>query len=120
VSDRPVRIQRSRAKGWKMPEGAVYVGRPTLWGNPFVCDDASKAVDAYQRHCQGGTQCFSMGSAGELQFAKNAHPNTLHCAWPEWMRDNLHALRGKTLACYCKLDQPCHADVLLEIANASI
>jgi hypothetical protein len=33
------RIQRSRAKGWRMPEGAVYVGRPTLWGNPWVpCD----------------------------------------------------------------------------------
>ncbi|MBK7274882.1 MAG: DUF4326 domain-containing protein [Actinomycetales bacterium] len=31
----PQRIQRQRTKGWRMPEGAVYVGRPTKWGNPF-------------------------------------------------------------------------------------
>ena len=32
----PQRIQRKRTKGWKAPEGAVYVGRGTKWGNPFV------------------------------------------------------------------------------------
>src|SRR5690348_3995079 len=32
----PRRIQRKRTKGWRMPEGAVYVGRGTRWGNPFV------------------------------------------------------------------------------------
>lgn len=32
---RPQRIQRKRTKGWRMPEGAVYVGRPTVYGNPF-------------------------------------------------------------------------------------
>lgn len=31
----PKRIQRQRKKGWRMPEGAVYVGRPSKWGNPF-------------------------------------------------------------------------------------
>jgi hypothetical protein len=31
----PKRIQRKRTKGWKIPEGAVYVGRPTIYGNPF-------------------------------------------------------------------------------------
>jgi hypothetical protein len=35
------------------------------------------------------------------------------------LRRHLHELRGKDLACWCALDQPCHADVLLEIANAS-
>ncbi|MGV7636606.1 DUF4326 domain-containing protein, partial [Mycobacterium kansasii] len=34
----PKRIQRKRTKGWRMPEGAVYVGRPTKWGNPFIVD----------------------------------------------------------------------------------
>jgi hypothetical protein len=32
----PERIQRRRAKGWRMPDGAVYVGRPTKWGNPWI------------------------------------------------------------------------------------
>jgi hypothetical protein len=34
--------------------------------------------------------------------------------WPELRAE----LRGKSLACWCPLDQPCHADVLLELANA--
>lgn len=40
----PKRIQRKRSKGWRMPEGAVYVGRPTKWGNPFCVVDV---IDAY-------------------------------------------------------------------------
>ena len=35
-TSKPKRIQRSRAKGWKMPANAIYVGRPTVWGNPYV------------------------------------------------------------------------------------
>lgn len=31
----PQRSQRRRVKGWRMPEGAVYVGRGSKWGNPF-------------------------------------------------------------------------------------
>ena len=31
--------------------------------------------------------------------------------------DVTRELRGRDLACYCPLDQPCHADVLLAIAN---
>lgn len=36
MGDMPPRIQRQRIKGWRMPEGAVFVGRPTLWGNPWI------------------------------------------------------------------------------------
>ena len=32
----PQRIQRRRTKGWRMPTGAVYVGRGTPWGNPWM------------------------------------------------------------------------------------
>lgn len=114
----PKRIQRKRTKGWTMPAGAVYVGRPTLWGNPFVCERVEEAVKAYRMHISMRmTQCFSMGP-GKLQFASNLHPNTLHHAWPEWAKENLPSLRGKDLACWCALDKPCHADVLLELANA--
>lgn len=35
MREAPRRIQRLRAKGWRMPPSAVYVGRPTRWGNPF-------------------------------------------------------------------------------------
>lgn len=34
----PRRIQRRRTPGWRMPEGAIYVGRPSPYGNPFPWD----------------------------------------------------------------------------------
>jgi hypothetical protein len=111
----PVRIQRLRTKGWRMPEGALYVGRPTLWGNPFVGVPAL-AVDAYRAMIGPGPCSISCGP-DTVQFARNAHPNTLHWAWRQWAREHMHTLRGKDLACWCGLDEPCHADVLLELAN---
>ena len=99
VSDQPKRIQRKRTKGWKMPEGAVYVGRPTKWGNPYkVTPDctAEEAVSLYRQTIERG-------------------PRNL-CEFPDCF-DIRAELRGKDLACWCPLDQACHADVLLEIAN---
>ena len=94
----PVRIQRKRTKGYKLPPNAVYVGRPTKWGNPYLVQPLSgmtrqDAVQAYLHHINGNLW---------------TSPNK------QEIRDEL---RGKDLACWCPLDQPCHADVLLEIAN---
>jgi hypothetical protein len=91
------RIQRKRTKGWKMPAGAVYVGRPTKWGNPFLKIVGVSAESAVRRY-------------RELMLDTTEGPNAV-----ETIRKRL---RGKDLACWCKLDQPCHADVLLEIANS--
>lgn len=90
----PTRIQRSRRKGWKMPAGAVYVGRPTKWGNPFR---PNERADDY-----AVLQYRAALSAGEL---------------PVSIADVRRELRGKDLVCWCALDKPCHADVLLSIAN---
>ncbi len=96
---KPKRITRSRAAGWRMPENAIYVGRPTVWGNPYVVGSqlmdggtltAEKAVELYKQH-----------------LSENFNE-----------RDVRHCLRGKDLACWCALDEPCHADVLLRIANS--
>lgn len=43
----PERIQRQRTKGWRLPDGAIYVGRPTRWGNPFVYRDESRGLIRY-------------------------------------------------------------------------
>jgi hypothetical protein len=93
MSEKPKRIQRKRTKGWKMPEGAVYVGRPTKWGNPFPVPENATHDDLV---CVVGQfRLWWRGSWFEIQ----------------------EELRGKDLACWCALDKPCHADVLLEIAN---
>ena len=97
----PERIQRKRSKGWRMPAGAIYVGRPTMWGNRWQIGTWSNLL---------GRQIASVAEAVDLYR---------RLAWVEphmvaWVQENL---RGHDLACWCPLDQPCHADVLLEIAN---
>jgi hypothetical protein len=108
----PERIQRRRTKGWRMPEGAVYVGRPSKWDNPFKVGQprpggrppltASQAVRLYERWLTT-TDSQPIGSGVDRALILN----------------DLSKLAGRDLACFCPLDQPCHADVLLRIANGS-
>lgn len=102
---KPIRIQLSRAKGWRMPENTLSVARTTHWGNPWrvgVDGPADKCVALYRLWLSGHIR----------------HPMTGAGAWsPETLRIELG---GKNLACWCPVgspDHPCHADVLLEIAN---
>jgi hypothetical protein len=104
----PRRIQLHRAKGWRMPENTVKVDRSTKWGNPFIVgQDGTRAecVDLY-KHLLGGLLCLSGKASIESQRMTR---NYVLMRLPE--------LRGKNLACWCPLDQPCHADVLLELAK---
>ena len=104
----PVRIQRQRKRGWKMPANTVYVGRPTKWGNPFKPGDKIEML--------GGT-VNDMNHAAKL-FDALAPCNA------QLVSDAKKELRGKNLACWCPLKDKngrkvkCHADSLLEIANA--
>jgi hypothetical protein len=118
----PKRIQRKRTKGWRMPAGAVYVGRPTFWGNPFAVTKAcpaKQAVRSYRRLIKTWSQAAIMRA---VKFADDGQPAVLEAlaliVWRNTARTRLHELRGKDLCCWCPLDQPCHADVLLELANA--
>lgn len=115
----PVRIQRSRAKGWKMPEGAVYVGRPTDFGNPFPVDVYGQdgAVDRFRRWLTTGMSAYEMSTSSRCDpYSNRVDPPSLVIV-RRWLENGFPKLRGKDLACWCPLDQPCHADVLLEIAN---
>ena len=102
----PCRIQRKRTKGWRMPQNTVYVGRPGKYGNPFkVGDDLG-----------WGKKCCCRAEAVRL------FEEFLSCD-PTGRIIASHArseLRGKNLACFCPLDQPCHADVLLRVANVKV
>jgi hypothetical protein len=98
-----------------MPEGAVYVGRPTIWGNPFIigrtigCDDAAAAAAMHRAWLeQGHTAPYPL--PGETAGLERLRDVVLARA---------HELTGRDLACYCPLGQPCHADVLLELAAHS-
>lgn len=106
----PKRIQLRRAKGWRKPEGAVVVARPTKWGNPFPVGHVA-SVEAY-------TNPMSQAKLVEI----DAHLAVMLfrawlAYWPGRVADVRLHLADRDLACWCPLDQPCHADVLLEIAN---
>jgi len=86
-------------KGWRLPPNTVYVGRGSKWGNPFPFDHQrylgkAWSVDAYGHWLRTSLKGMTL------------------------LREHLHELRGKNLACWCKLGEPCHADVLLELATA--
>jgi len=106
----PKRIQRKRTKGWRMPAGSVYVGRPTIWGNPFTGSDAvekfRKAVSTWPIPEE---QMAAWLAAGGEEICLIIIAGRMHPAIDE--------IIGRDLACWCSLDKPCHADVLLEIAN---
>jgi hypothetical protein len=119
----PNRIQRKRVKGWKMPPNTVYVGRPTKWGNPWAISKTvtrSKSLRLYKAWMTG---TFTE-KAVERIIGQGVTCPSQPLSLLNWLmirgalRNDLKELRGKDLACFCPLDQPCHADVLLEIANA--
>ena len=96
----PKGVQLKRTRGYRKPQNAVVVSRPSRWGNPYRVghdgvNDAARAALLYERWL-------------------------LHSNEPQaqWIRTNLHHLRGRDLACWCKLGSPCHCDVLLRLANA--
>jgi hypothetical protein len=113
----PHRVQLSRKKGWRMPPNTVSVARPGKWGNPFKVsecreagfvgsdeDIAARCVEAFRVWID--TPYWRTNWQGEeSEKARSA------------LLSGLTDLRGKNLACWCTLDAPCHADVLLEIAN---
>jgi hypothetical protein len=112
---KPKRIQRKRTKGWKMPPNTVYVGRPTKWGNP-IFSNCTDVVELYKKAVNGTLEewnrCYAI---------KCSEPKQFETIKKIILRDpkTLNELHGKNLACWCPLDKPCHADILLEIANNS-
>lgn len=104
----PERIQRKRTPGWRLPPNAVYVGRPSKWGNPFAVGQKIPAE-----------WVPLVGRAVVVRDAAEAvELHRKHARFPAVVGPEIRKLRGKDLACWCPLDQPCHADVLLEWANA--
>jgi hypothetical protein len=122
VSDGPIRIQLSRAKGFNLQReskrtnglSAAKVDRTTKWGNPFVTHGDGLAMDP----------AMAVQSFAEF-LRKEGCWSPIRMPWPkgkvprQWTTvEKVRAeLRGKNLACWCAPDAPCHADVLLRLAD---
>lgn len=134
----PRRIRLSRAKGWRKPADAVVVARPTKWGNPWrvgnpgtfwlpnwpVKDqplgcalDAADAVTLFRNMLTGGPDPVSAALPETFhRVGRIGCRNAIRAHAAAIIHDS-HELRGRDLACWCPLDAPCHAQVLLELAN---
>lgn len=109
----PTRIQRRRTKGWRAPEGAVYVGRRSGWGNSWPVGATGHTVlpggwiDRRPHEpltAQQAVDCF-----------RNARTHDI-----EYLRQIREQLAGKTLMCWCRVGAPCHGDWLAEVANSPL
>ena len=92
----PARVQRQRKRDWKAPDGAVYVGRPTKWANPHKISatmSRAQVLEAFREDLYAGRLAATI-------------------------EDARRELRGRPLMCWCRLEDPCHADVWLEVANS--
>lgn len=94
----PQRVQLHRRKGWRLPPNTIVVARPTRWGNPFRLGEHGDAATCVRRY-----RAWLLDNA---QRGREPNPASVHAQ-----------LAGRDLACWCAPDQPCHADVLLEMAN---
>lgn len=99
----PQRIQRKRTRGWTAPAGAIYVGRSTVWENRWRVGDYSATL---------GREIATRSEAVELYRKLHVEQAV---GFKAYIRERL---RGKNLMCWCKPEDSCHADVLLEIASS--
>lgn len=137
----PKRIQLSRQKGWRKPEGAVVVTRQTIFGNPWACGgntafwwprqpsgwlstlslpepdlSRAEAVDAYRAWLEGQAIARHLRPDMLTTKGKRAFWDALALRRAA-IFERLPDIKGRDLCCYCQPSQPCHADVLLSLAN---
>jgi hypothetical protein len=122
----PKRIQMSRQRPWRADNpDAVIVSRPSKWGNPYRIArdrliDGTMAYIVRGSHVLGVSADIAEARAWAVEaFELQTGPFGAY----EYDTETLALLRaelgGRDLACWCTLDQPCHADVLLELANGN-
>lgn len=136
----PVRIQRRRVKGWRMPGNTVSVTRPGPFGNPFDLSSADHCWTAlahgfradrsgrleasvwlFRQWILHGKAVETKGNGIYIETEGKSEPIAVSpriaAPAPPSIERIKAELRGRNLACWCPPGQPCHADVLLEIAN---
>lgn len=112
---KPQRIQRKRTKGWRKPDDAIIVSRPSKYGNPYIVasvknEDESSPFNVFHPTAKEAVEAYER----------------MLIEWKRLMPDNfakwIAPLRGKDLCCYCPTSEGtyCHADVLLRYANEGV
>lgn len=130
----PKRIQRRRTKGFRLPDGAVVVTRPTRFGNPFRVMGRNEYLYCDASHRRTILTPWVIFDHDQDWRRNPATPEMAVAYYRRWLAHefdgfgvvrpcnvtaaDLESLRGKDLACWCREGDPCHGDVLLVAANS--
>jgi len=114
----PKRLQRTRKKGDRLPPGTVCVTRPSKWGNPFrpYTTITLPASEIGLAACHGPI-AIDVGDVDNALAWYRIHLRAMRLMYERAGLDYFETIRGKNLACWCAIGSPCHADILLEMAN---
>jgi hypothetical protein len=117
---KPIRIQRKRVKGWRMPPNTVSVTRPGKWGNPFKLTPDGWILFYKSNKIFGSPWCYwSVCGGFSTEDIVSLYKQWITGKLPQWLPliPNISELKGKNLACFCPISSPCHGDILLELSN---
>ena len=131
----PIRIQRKRKKGWRLPPNAKCVTRGTSWGNMFPVEEVERSLrlsfqwpscliggcfwKAFFREDPRLVDAADLARSAAVEMFRRAALK-FRDVDPIGFEGWIAPLRGRDLACYCGLYEPCHADVLLVLANGDV
>lgn len=115
----PDRIQLSRARGWRMPPNTVKVDRSTMWGNPWRATEFYRpGQNTIEEATAAAVRIFRASVLGFESNGSFCRPvASIDSAIGRIIAEAPVRLRGKNLACWCRPGSPCHAEVLMELAN---
>jgi len=115
----PIRIQLKRTKGWRKPEGAIVVSRPSKFGNPYKAGQPPPLWPKGRPFTvQDAVDCYTLMVAVGYQHRKEPGTSIVRMAMEE--------LAGHDLACWCPLTypdgtpHPCHANLLLRYSSEAV
>ena len=123
---KPIRIQRQRVKGWRLPENTVIVTRPSALGNPFQVYQVHKEFFAIQVSIRAKAkvkEVFESDFKGKFWETKAEGIAAAVEGFRRYATEDpefnylVKGMQGLNVCCFCKPGSPCHGDVILEIAN---
>jgi hypothetical protein len=112
-------IQLSRKKGSKRPPNVVVVDRSSRWGNPFRLNGSTSGdgVAVAVGRSQVDFARLARRAVDRYEEWVTTSDEVIDGFDPAWVREHVHELAGRTIGCWCALDEPCHRNVLARLAD---
>lgn len=114
---KPKRIQRKRSKGWRKPENAIIIDRTSRYGNPFKVGQRYRYILALALMGFKDDDLINGIFVKDNAHAVELYKRMINVFTAKARKEFFATFKGKDVVCFCKLDEPCHGDVILKEAN---